>query len=396
MGKTIGEGLSFKTLLSHVNNVQEGEFGGVGTVDIASDRLLLKNQTNIVLNDEHELVVGASVTREQADVDLALSIVPCGELDPECLFTGSQRLESNENLTFSTLHTYIKDNWYVTDKLTVYPGLVLQYEDLLDKHFIEPRLSLEYSLSDATLLSAGIGQYQQAPGFLELDDTFGNPDISYSNALHAQVGIQKDISKDWFVKSELYYKSLDKLITSDEELNYTNDGEGHAFGLDTLIRKNLTNKLSGWASVSLSRARRKDKRTGEEFVFEYDQPVNVSLVSQYQFNKKWSLGAKLWVHSGAPVTPVVGAVEDTETPGFYRPIFGKPYSDRFPMYHRLDIRVDRTFKRKKDNIMSAYLELFNVLRTRNAAEYDYNADYSEKTITPQTTGFVSVGFKATF
>jgi len=394
--KQVGENLTFKTLLSHVNETEEGMFGGVGTVDITSDRYLLKNRTNIVLNDQHELVVGTDLLREDADTNLALSLVPCGELDPDCFFTGSQKLESKKKIGYNQLHAYIKDNWYINDKLTLYPGVAVQYEDFLDNHFIEPRLAMEYSLSDTTLLSAGIGQYQQAPDYLELDDTFGNPDIDYSNALHAQVGIARDVSSDWFVKSELYYKTLDKLVTTDDELNYTNEGAGHAFGLDTLIRKNLTDKFSGWASISFSQARRKDKRTGEEFVFDHDQPLNVSLVSNYKFNKKWSVGAKLWVHSGAPVTPVVGAVEDSDKPGFYRPIFGKLNSDRFPTYHRLDLRIDRTFQRKKDNTMGAYVEFFNILRARNAADYDYNADYTEKTLALQTTGYVSVGFKATF
>jgi len=208
--------------------------------------------------------------------------------------------------------------------------------------------------------------------------------------------MQRFLNDGWSVKSELYYKLLDNLSTSDPLLNYSNDGEGHAYGLDTLVRKDLTDKFSGWASLSLSQARRKDKRTGESFVFDYDQPVNLSLVGNYKFNKKWMLGAKLWAHSGAPVTPVTGAVEDIDRPGFYRPIYGKLNSDRFPTYHRVDLRLDRTFQRKKDNTMGAYFELFNILGTKNALEYNYNSDYTEKEVEHQLTGFFSFGFKATF
>ncbi len=46
--------------------------------------------------------------------------------------------------------------------------------------------------------------------------------------------------------------------------------------------------------------------------------------------------------------------------------------------------------------MGAYLEVQNLLGTKNAAGYDYNADYSERELETQTEGFVSVGFKATF
>lgn len=394
--KGISDKLSYKSVLSYGTSEDKGKFGGIGSIDVEANSVLLKSQANYMLNDQHEFVVGAQLERSKVDLDLALSIPPCGEFDIDCIFTGSERLSSKQKFTYTGVRAYLKDNWYVTDRLTLYPGLAFQHEDRLDKQFIEPRLALEYSLSDVTILSAGIGQYQQSPDYLETDEVFGNPDIDYINALHAQVGLQRDFNASWSVKSELYYKSLDNVVTSDDALNYTNEGEGYAFGFDTLIRKNLTDKISGWASISLSRARRKDKRTGKTFVFDYDQPVNVSLVGNYEINQKWAVGAKLWVHSGAPVTPVIGAVEDTERAGFYRPVYGELNSDRFPIYHRLDIRFDRTFSRKKDNTMGAYFELFNVLGANNAAEYDYNANYTEKEIEPQTEAFFSFGFKATF
>lgn len=385
-----------KTLLSHSSSVDEGKFGGVGSIDIETDGVFVKSQLDYALNTRHDVIVGAQIERAKVDLDLALSLPPCGELDSDCIITGSERLTSKKIFNYTGVRAYVKDTWYVTDKLTLYPGFAFQAEDLLDKQFIEPRLALEYSLSDATILSAGIGQYQQSPNYLESDSVFGNTQLEYINALHAQVGVQRFISGDWDVKSELYYKSLDNLVTSDDTVNYTNDGEGYGYGLDTLIRKNLSNKLSGWASISLSRSRRKDKRTGESFVFEYDQPLNVSLVGQYKLNEKWSFGTKLWVHSGAPNTPVIDATEDPDMPGFFRPQYGKLNSSRFPTYKRLDIRVDRTFKRKKDNTMSAYLDFLNVLNTENAAGYDYNADYTEKKLISQLTGIFSIGFKATF
>ncbi len=388
--------LGVKTLLSHASSSEEGKFGGVGEIDIDQDSFFLKSRASYELNNRHDLSAGIQLERTASDIDLSLSLPPCGELDTECLLTGSERLESKKKINYSGFRAYVKDNWYLTDNLTLYPGLAYQQENLLDKQFIEPRLALEYSWSDATIFSAGIGQYQQAPDYLESDEVFGNPDLDYINALHAQVGVQRGFTGGWDIKSELYYKSLDNLVVSDDELNYTNQGEGYAYGLDTLIRKDLSSKLSGWASLSLSKARRKDKRTGETFVFDYDQPFNLSLVGKYKLNEKWSFGSKLWVHSGAPYTPVLSATEDPDIPGFYRPEYGKLNSSRFPTYHRLDLRIDRTFKRKKDNTMSAYLDLLNVLNTKNAAGYDYNADYSEQKIASQLTGIFSFGFKATF
>ena len=393
---THSDRLSSKSLLSHGYSSEVGEFAGAGDIEIDANEILLKSQADYVINDKHTAIVGGQLSRANVDLDLSLKIPPCGELDVECFITGSEELEKQEKFDFTAYRLYAKDNWYITDRLTLYPGLAFRGEDYRDEWFLEPRFALEYSLNETTLLTAGAGHYRQAPSYLESDTVFGNPEIKYSSAVHGQIGIQRDFANGWDVKSELYYKSLDDLVTSDSEKNYTNDGSGYAYGLDTLIRKNVTDKLSGWAAVSLSKARRKDKRTGEEIVFDHDQPVNVSLVGKYEFNPKWALGAKLWAHSGSPYTPVIGATEDPNIPGFYRPQYAKINSGRFPTYKRLDLRVDRTFKRKKGNSTTAYFELLNVLGTKNAAGYDYNADYTERTQYSQLEGIFSIGVKATF
>ncbi|MEE9333969.1 MAG: TonB-dependent receptor [Granulosicoccaceae bacterium] len=388
--------LSFKSLLSHSRSGDKGSIGSAGSFDLVDDSILLKSHANYALTSRHDLAAGARITRQDIDLDVSFSLPPCGEFEVECLFTGVEKQTEKLDDSFTSVSAFVKDNWYVTDRLTLYPGLTFHTENYLDRQFVEPRLAAEYSLSESTILSAGLGQYNQAPDYVVSSKVFGNPDIKYSNALHAQVGVQKSLGRGWSVKSELYYKSIDDLPTTDAELNYTNDGEGSAFGLDTLIRKKLSDKFSGWASISLSEARRKDTRTGESFVFDYDQPFNLSLVGSYKFNNKWSIGAKLWAHSGAPYTPIIDATEDPDIPGFYRPNYGKLNSKRFPLYHRVDLRIDRTFKRKKDNTMGAYFEVLNILGQKNGAEFDYNADYTEKELLTQSEGFVSIGFKASF
>jgi len=387
--------LSFKSLLSHNLFEEKGELGGAGTFDLAGDSVLLKSHASYALSEHHDVKLGAEIGHTDIDLDASFNLPQCGELDVECFATDAERQTDTIDETITGIKAFIKDNWYVTDRLTLFPGLNFQSENYLDKQFVEPRLAAEFALSDSTILSAGFGEYNQSPDYAISSEVFGNPDIDYSHALHAQVGMQRFFNQGWSVKSELYFKSLDKLATSDDELNYTNDGKGSAYGLDTLIRKNLTDKFSGWASISLSKANRTDKRTGESFVFDHDQPFNVSLVGNYKINNKWSVGAKLWAHSGKPYTPIVGATEDPNIPGFFRPEYGKLNSERFPIYHRVDVRIDRTFKRKKDNTMSAYFEIQNLFGQENASEYDYNSDYTERELIPQLEGFFSIGFKAT-
>lgn len=388
--------LSVKSLLSRSYTDESGEFGGAGEYQVVDENYVLKSHASYSLNDSHDISVGGQFKRSTVDVDAALSIPVCGELDPDCFITGSELIITKLTLNLNDISAFLKDSWYVTDRLTLYPGVAFQDDDYLNKQFVEPRFAAEYALSDETVLTAALGQYHQAPDIVESNTDLGNPELDFSSAIHAQIGVQRFLNDGWEIKSEVYYKLLDNLVTSDPDTRYSNNGKGYTYGLDTLIRKNITNKFSGWASVSLATSRREDKETGESFVFNYDQPVNVSLVGNYKFNKKWSIGAKLWAHSGTPYTPVIGAIGDAQRPGFFRPIYGKLNSDRFATYHRIDLRVDRTFSRKKDNTMGAYFELFNILGTKNELEYNYNADYTERTIENQITADFSFGFKATF
>ncbi len=394
--QSITDRLDIHSLLSHGVATESGTFGGAGNFKSKTDSFFFKTHANYSLNPKHDLLFGAQVRDGNADLDISISLPPCGELDPGCIFTGSERLESQDKFKFRSYRAFIKDNWYVTDKLTLFPGVAFQQENILDKQFVEPRLAMEYAISDDTIFTAGVGQYRQSPSYLEFDETFGNPSLDYLEALHAQVGVQRFFDNGWSVKSELYYKALDNLVISDEEQQYINGAEGTAVGWDTLIRKDLTNKVSGWAAVSFSKVDRTEKSTGKSFVFEYDQPVNLSLVGKYKFNSRWSVGGKLWVHSGAPYTPVIGANEDADRPGFYRPVYGELNSERFPTYQRLDLRVDLAVQRRGIENLGFYFELLNVLGKENPASYDYNADYTEKEASPQLTGIFSFGFKATY
>lgn len=394
--KELGDRTSVRSILTHNTQDVKALAGGAGSIDVDEDSWLVKSHLTHAINDNHEVKIGAALSRTDVSFDIALNAPACTEFEPDCLYTGAERLDVTETAKVNSLQAFIKDSWYVNDKLTVFPGVSLQREDYLDKQFIEPRLAIEYALRDDLLLTAGMGIYHQMPEIDQVNSVFGNPDLDYIRAKHASVGLQKEMSDGWSVSSELYYKKLDQLVTSDEETRYRNNGEGDAIGLDTLVRKQLTDKLSGWLSVSLSQATRRDLRTGKEFDFEYDQPVNATLVANYKFSPRWSLGAKLWAHSGAPYTPVTGATPDPDVEGLFQPQYGELNSERLPVFKRLDLRLDRVFPRKGKRQTTAYLELLNITGSRNISGYSYNADYSERKTEEQLPGFLGFGIKTTF
>lgn len=394
--RKISDKTSFKSVLSHNSLSTEVQAGGAGNIDIDEDALLVKSQMTYQATGDHEIKAGVEIQRSDISFDIAFNAPSCSEFEPDCLYTGADRLEVTENAKVNTVKAFIKDSWSVNDRLTVYPGVALQQENYLDKQFIEPRLAFEYALRDDILLTGGFGLNHQMPEVDEVNEVFGNPQLDYIEARHLSLGFEKEFSDGWSLSSQLYLNQLDNLVTSNDDTRYDNMGEGRAAGLDTLVRKRLTDKLSGWLSVSLSQATRRDKQTGRKFDFEYDQPVNVSLVGSYRFSPKWTLGAKLWAHSGAPYTPVIGATANADIEGLYNPVYAELNSERLPTYKRLDVRLDRQFRRKGNRLTTAYVELLNITGSSNISGYSYNADYSEQTAQEQLPGFFSFGVKTTF
>ncbi len=393
----LSERLSVKSTIHHNRFSNDAIIGTAGAIDVDENTWLVKSHATLQVNDKHVLKLGAEYSNTDTSFDIDFNAPTCTDFEPDCLYTGAERLRVTEKANINTLKVFAKDTWYVNDQLTVIPGVAVQREDYLDNSFVEPRLALEYAIADDLLLTAGMGVYHQMPDIDQVNDVFGNPKLKFLSARHTSIGLQKQWPGGWSIATELYHNRLTNLVTSDDELRYSNNGEGTATGIDTLIRKQLTDKLSGWLSVSVSDATRTDNRTGREFDFEYDQPVNASLVASYKFSPRWSVGAKLWAHSGAPYTPVTGATPDTEVEGLYRPQYAELNSARLPSFSRLDIRIDRTFRHKKKHRKTqAYVELLNVLDNDNISGYSYNADYSVRTPEEQIPRFVSLGIKTSF
>jgi len=367
-----------KSVIAHYDSSLEQVAGNAGSFDFNGNSWLLKSHTTIPLSDQHDLKFGASLTHADVDIAIAFNDPGCTEFESDCSVTGAERLETIETLKINAYDLFLKDNWYLTDKLTLYPGLAFQSEDLLDKQVLEPRFALEYEWRDDLIFGFALGQYHQLPSFDQINKVFGNPELEYIESNQAVVSVNKKFSNGWDVKTELYYKKLDNLVSGDSDVRFVNGGEGTAYGLDTLARKKLTNRLSGWIALSLSEASRTNLNTGESFPFDFDQPVNLSVVANYKLSKRWTLGAKFWTHSGAVYTPIVGATPDDEIDGFYNPEFGEINSERFPTYTRLDLRIDRTSHRANGKTTSFYFELLNALNSKNVSFYDYNADYTER------------------
>jgi len=132
-----------------------------------------------------------------------------------------------------------------------------------------------------------------------------------------------------------------------------------------MVRKE-SGKLNGWISYAYIHTRRliPEINKGVEFPPPYDKPNNVSVVLQYEINKRFDVALN-WVYSSAnPVTvPQAGYYYG----GLWIPEYSARGGQRIPgtAYHRMDLSVNYNFNIGRME-SSLNLSIYNVYNRHNA------------------------------
>jgi TonB family protein len=131
---------------------------------------------------------------------------------------------------------------------------------------------------------------------------------------------------------------------------------GEAYGLELLLRRPLSKRLSGWLSYTLSRSRRDEHFITESggdaqarVVSDYDRTHVLNAIVAYDLGRRWRAGARFIVLSGTPFSNLRGNV----------PV--APYNAyRDPAFYRLDLRLEKRWALGKDGYFAFIAEAQNV------------------------------------
>ncbi|MCG8424530.1 MAG: TonB-dependent receptor [Proteobacteria bacterium] len=312
--------------------------------------------------------------------------------------------EFNEERTSTTGSLFIEASLSPLHRLTIVPGVRADVQPWIESVTVDPRLTARLQVHDRVALKAGAGLFQQAPQIIEVLEQYGNPDLKAEEAVHYSFGAEWTAHDHLFVEATGFYKEMDNLVTSTDELvmrdgtltplRYQSDGSGRTWGVELMVRHKLANRFFGWLSYTYSRSERRDPGEDAFRLFDYDQPHIVTFTGSYKLPRNWEIGARMRLVSGQPNTPIVGAYYDVDLDQ-YTPIAGATNSERNGSFHQLDVRIDKRWVFDTWRL-SAYLDIQNVYNQKNPAGYIYKYDYTEREVISGLPIFPALGIRGDF
>ncbi|HYC40673.1 MAG TPA: TonB-dependent receptor [Chitinophagaceae bacterium] len=331
------------------------KFGGLVTYHKFIPNVVSGRQDSIVFTPNNEDIKYAMET--------ALYVQDDWEISP--------KLKMNYGLRWSRFAqvgpytVYVRDANQNKIDSTVYG----RFEKVKGYGGLEPRVTLRYLLNESTSLKASVTRNLQyihlvsnaattLPTDLWVPSTYVvRPQLGWLYA----AGLFRNFMNNMFETSiEIYYKDMRQQIEyaegytpslSDPEREFV-FGKGWSYGSELFLQK-LRGRLTGWFGYTLSWTWRKfsDLNEGEKYPAKYDRRHDLSVVTNYELNPKWRLGAVFVFGTGNAITL-------PERFYFISGTLTQEYSGlnqyRMKSYHRLDLAATFTPQPRKKRRIASY------------------------------------------
>lgn len=252
-----------------------------------------------------------------------------------------------------------------------------------ERQIAEPRLWVRAEPTAALAIKGSVGLYMQPPDPASFEPPpLGNPNLVHEKAFQASLGFEQKLSDVVRVDLTGYYNRRYDLTVSpgpreqQEDgsfllYQYANDGLGRAYGLELMLKHDITREFFGWIAYTLNRTELRrsnnpnpDAKPGYT-IAPYDQTHIMTAVGSYRLPGGWELGARFRLVTGNPSTPLEHQYDlynvDSNSFSTTR---GELYSTRLKPFHQLDVRVDKNFLFESWTL-NLYLDVQNVYNAQN-------------------------------
>jgi hypothetical protein len=255
---------------------------------------------------------------------------------------------------------------------------------------IAPRSELQIKLTPKTLTARFNGGFYSRPP--EFQSEFLQKEVKSERSQQLTMGLEYTPIMGVRIQGSTYYTYRTALITHNVDGSLGNNGRGESKGFE-LLAMATTGTWFGWLGYSYSNSSRIDGPDAKPRLFDYDQPHSLNAALSWK-KGHWQLGGRFQLYSGLPSTPVIGAEFDSDR-NLHIPIPGDINSDRAPIHHQLDVRIDYTWK-WGPAVLLAFLDVQNVYLDRSIVTYFYSYDYTQKSAFESLPLIPSVGLRGVF
>ena len=293
---------------------------------------------------------------------------------------------------------YAEDDYRLTDRLKVNGGLRLNTFLVRGTLYpsLEPRVAARFLLTEQWALKAA---YARTTQYIHLLTNSGiglptdlwvpaTPLIKPQRAQQLSVGAARTLrvkEAEYELSFESYYKPMQNLVEYREGASFlgtvdseweskVTSGNGWAYGAELFLQKK-TGRTTGWIGYTLARSQRRfpDLNQGRIFPYKYDRRHDVSVVVVHKFSPTLTLSGT-WVYgTGNAITLsqgrfLVGPNQEFED-------YGDRNSYRMRAYHRFDLDLSKTKKKKWGEIVNSF-SIYNVYSRRNPYYLYFDPGYS--------------------
>jgi hypothetical protein len=141
--------------------------------------------------------------------------------------------------------------------------------------------------------------------------------------------------------------------------------DGRAYGVEMMIRRSLTERVGGLLAYTLSRAERTVH--GRTTLSDYDRTHVVHAAIGIDLGRNWHAGLRLSAYSGRPYSLI--AFDDPTDPDDPT-LIGRRNALRRPVFHRLDLRIEKRWRFGETAWVSLVLEGMNVTLSKEIVDFD--------------------------
>ncbi len=319
---------------------------------------------------------------------------------------------------------YLEDTWHPLQALKINGGIRFSHFVAIKKqyHFVEPRLSVAWKLSNDFALK---GSYASMNQYIHMISNTGlslqtdlwvptTDRVKPQQSKQVALGLVKDFTKhDLTFSIEGYYKKMSNVIGYKEgatflvvdnpnlaaEKNWEDNvtaGKAWSYGMEFLLQKN-EGRLTGWIGYTLSWTLMQfdSVNFGKKFYERYDRRHDISIVANYKLSDHITLSGT-WVYgtgnsislSGSRYRIAADIPKFDNDSHIFNQLgdwmgydFGQKNTFRMAPYHRLDLGI-QFHKTKKWGERIWEVSVYNVYNRMNPFYY-----YSTQTFkNPDTYG----------